>query len=200
MSTLLCLVRHGESEWNLEKRIQGQSDPALTMLGGRQAEAVAERLAGDPWDLLYSSDLARARETAERIARRIRLEIRFREALRERYQGKLEGMLAVDARKAYPDFDAPEVGRETIAQLRARAVEAISGILDEGRNKRLIVVCHGGVIRAYLHHLEDLGAPVKPVETLNTSITLIRWLEDSPEILAVNDATHLAANGLMRPA
>ena len=68
--TVLCLVRHGQSTWNAERRIQGQLDPPLSELGRAQANRVAERLARERWDVLYSSDLSRARQTAEAIARR----------------------------------------------------------------------------------------------------------------------------------
>ncbi len=200
MSTDLCLVRHGESEWNYEKRIQGQLDPALTDLGRRQAQAVAERLAQGEWDLLYSSDLSRARETAEHISRALGLEVQLRTILRERNQGKLEGLLSADARNRYPDFDAPEVGRETADQLKARAAKGIGELLAEGAGKRLIAVCHGGLIRAYLQHLEENGAAVRPVNLENASVTLIRWQDGAPMAIAVNDVAHLVAKDLVRSA
>ena len=196
MSTLLCLVRHGESEWNLEKRIQGQSDPNLSELGHKQAIAVAERLAREPWDLLYSSDLARARVTAEYVAQRTGLPVRVRPGLRERSQGKLEGMLSSEAKAIYPDFDAPEVGRETQEALKARAAREIAAILDEAWNKRLIVVSHGGLIRAYLVHLAEQGIPVTPVPIVNTAVTLISWSNGRAEVLVVNDASHLDERGM----
>lgn len=200
MTTLLCLVRHGESEWNLERRIQGQMDPVLTDLGHKQAQAVAERFELGEWDLLYSSDLARARQTAEKVSARLGLEIRFRSILRERSQGKLEGLLSVEARKRYPDFDAPEVGRETLDQLTARAAKGIGEILAEGEGKRLIVVAHGALILAYLNHLKENGATVEPVQHGNTGVTLIRWQGSEPEVLAVNDVSHLVEKNLVRIA
>jgi len=199
MSTLLCLVRHGESEWNRESRIQGQSDPALSELGLKQAEAVAERLAASEWDLLYSSDLARAYQTARAVSARLGLEIRLRSALRERFQGRLEGLLSEEARRLYPDFDAPEVGRESLAALKARAARGIGEVLAEGRGKRLIVVSHGGLIRAYLEHLMENGAPVTPVNPANTSVTLIQWRDGIPEVIALNDVRHLEGKELVRP-
>lgn len=198
--THLCIVRHGESEWNLEKRIQGQLNPSLTPLGQNQAQAVAARLAGEPWDEIYCSDLARAKSTAEAIAARIGLDITYLPELRERHQGRLEGLLATDAKRKYPDFDAPDVGRETLGQLYERTQKAFAEIVRLAGGRRVVVVCHGGVIRQYLLYLESEGLAECATEVENTSVTRVEWSIGGPKLLAVNDVAHLTASGLLRPA
>src|SRR5690606_34518196 len=149
--------RHGESEWNRERRVQGQKDPALSPLGQRQAEAVARRLESERWDALYSSDLARARLTAQQIARRVGLAGRERADLRERSLGVLEGLLADEARARYPDWDAPEVGREPGSAFYQRAKAAFGAIVAAHPGQRVLVVSHGGLIYQYLEFLRELG-------------------------------------------
>ena len=195
--THLCIVRHGESVWNVERRVQGQLDPALTELGLRQARAVAERLRSERWDALYSSDLARARTTAECIGQAVGLPVRVRRDLRERSQGRLEGLLASEARSRYPDWDAPEVGRETVEALRERAKEAFGSIVAAHPGERVLVVAHGALIYVYLEHLSSLGAGDGGVQMENTAITRIEWA-DRPRLVCVNDTAHLKGGGLRR--
>lgn len=186
--TTLCLVRHGESTWNAQRRIQGQLDPPLSPLGRRQAELVAERLAKEPWSALYASDLKRAYQTAEAIARATGLPVRKERLLREQGQGKREGLLLDDANRLYPDPDAPEVGRETIDALRLRAHTIFTRIRDAHSGERVIVVAHGALMRAFLRSLFDgLDELVIP----NTACTLLHWNGDwHLDYLA--DASHLA--------
>src|SRR5690625_3979738 len=107
--TTICLVRHGESTWNAKQLIQGQLDPPLSELGIRQAKRVAERLSKKDWSALYCSDLARAKSTAEAIGKKTSLTPKIEGELRERGQGKREGLPIQEARTRYPDPDAPEV-------------------------------------------------------------------------------------------
>ncbi|MBX6395401.1 MAG: histidine phosphatase family protein, partial [Alicyclobacillaceae bacterium] len=88
---VICLVRHGETVWNREQRLQGHQDIPLTDKGREQARAVARRLSTEPWDLVYSSDLSRARETAEIIAKHCGVRVVTDPRLRERFYGRFEG-------------------------------------------------------------------------------------------------------------
>lgn len=194
--THLCIVRHGESLWNVEKRVQGQMDPDLTELGEAQAEAVARRLSDEKWDALYSSDLTRARKTAAAIAELVGLEVQERADLRERYQGCVEGMLAEKARELHPDWDAPEVGRESMQALSSRAKRVFTEIVAAHRGERVLVVTHGGLIRRYLVYLHSLGVGPGGVSVDNTSTTRVEW-SDTCGLLAVNDTAHLE-DGLAR--
>lgn len=147
--TVVCLVRHGESAWNRDGRIQGQRDPALSPRGRRQAEAVARRLAADPdgWAALYASDLARAARTAVVIGVRLGLPVELDPGLRERGQGRLEGLTADEALRVYPDFDAPDVGREPADRFGERCLAGLRRVTARHRTGRVVVVTHGGVIR-----------------------------------------------------
>jgi len=198
-ATHVCIVRHGESEWNVEKRIQGQMDPPLSDLGERQAQAVARRLSQERWDAIYSSDLARARLTAEAIAQQVGLQIAVRTGLRERAFGRLEGILHIDARAKYPDWDAPELGRETEEALSERARSAFEEIVSTHPGQRVLVVTHGGLIRQFLGSI-DLDGMAEPVtEVRNTSVTRLEW--GSPcRLLICNDIDHLLAENLLRLA
>lgn len=193
--THLCLVRHGESEWNAEERIQGQLDPDLTPLGVRQAEAVAKRLSGEKWDVIYSSDLTRAKRTANAIAALGGYTVRFHQGLRERYQGRIEGLLMEEARRLFPDFDSPEVGRESLAELYERARKTFAEIVEAHRGQKILVVGHGAQMGQYLTHLRDLGADIVVPRLNNTSVTRIEWAGDTPTVLLLNDTEHLAAPG-----
>lgn len=194
--TLICLVRHGESAWNRERRIQGHRDPRLSPLGRRQAEAVADHLAGTGWDAVYSSDLARAVQTAAAIGCRLGLPALPEPGLRERGQGALEGLTAEQAQRAHPDFDAPDVGREPAAAFERRCVMAVARLAARHPARRVVVVTHGGVVRRL-----GLRFPLGPgtggasppdngsVSILDTDGTAGYWL-------GYGDTAHLAAAGV----
>lgn len=186
--TTLCLVRHGQSTWNAERRIQGQLDPPLSALGLAQAARVAERLAKERWDVLYSSDLSRARQTAEAIAAATGLEIRLDPTLREQGQGKREGLLADEAKLLYPDPNAPEVGRETAEALQARAVQAYHRIRDAHPGERVIVVAHGALMASFLRVALDITGRISME---NTACTLLHWDGKAWSCEWYLDASHL---------
>jgi len=128
----LMLVRHGESEWNAQRRYQGQSDVPLSALGKRQAELIAERLAGGKIDAVYASDLKRAWETASAIAGKSGLQVLPEPRLRELKFGVLEGLTFDEAQAQYPqmiatwleDFNQPPDGAETIDLFNARIISS----------------------------------------------------------------------------
>lgn len=186
--TVLCLVRHGESTWNAERRIQGQLDPPLSPLGLAQAERVAERLGRESWDVLYSSDLSRARQTAEAIARRVGLPIITDSELREQGQGKREGLLVEEANRLYPDPHAPEVGRETQEALRKRAVAVFEKIRDAHPGRRILVVAHGALMASFLQ--VALGITER-IRMENTACTLLQWDGNHWTCQYFIDASHL---------
>lgn len=186
--TTLCLLRHGESTWNAEKRIQGQLDPPLSALGRLQAVRVAARLAKEHWDAIYSSDLQRARQTAQAVADATGLPVHLDPALREQGQGKREGMLAEEAKLLYPDPDAPEVGREPVAALTARAIAALERIRDAHPGQRVIVVSHGALLAAFLRAV--LGIEGKIVME-NTACTVVHWDGTAWQCSTYLDVSHL---------
>jgi broad specificity phosphatase PhoE len=153
--TILLLARHGESDWNRARRWQGFADRPLTDRGREQAAALAERLADIALDAVYASDLQRARDTAEAVARAQGLEaIQLRE-LREVDVGSWSGLTREEAEARFPDgFRRWQNGGtgwddgETYDRMSERVVAAVNRIAAERAGGRVLVVSHGGPIRA----------------------------------------------------
>jgi alpha-ribazole phosphatase len=159
--TTLLLVRHGETDWNRTGRWQGQSDAPLNEHGREQARTLADELAGEPITGIYASDLSRARETAEIIARRLGLPIAVDTRLREIDVGAWSGLTTAELESRFPEavarwrngdpahsFD----GGETYAAMGARVVAALDEIAARHAHEHVLVVLHGGPIRALLAH------------------------------------------------
>lgn len=149
--TTLYLVRHGRTDWNDAGRYQGQADPPLNAEGRRQARALAQALRHVPFDAIYSSDLARARETAQALAEVTGLRVQLDPRLREIHQGEWEGLLARDIQARYPALweqwhKAPLTvrlpGGETLQELEARFTAALEDIS---------AVHPGGTVAVFLH-------------------------------------------------
>ncbi len=155
-ATRICLVRHGETSWNAEKRIQGNIDIGLNETGLAQAEAAAQWLSTRPIEALYSSDLQRARQTAQRLAGALQLVPILRPEFRERRYGLFEGLTYEQSRTRYPDvyglFEerVPEFvipyGGESLQQLQLRVSAGLRRLVDEHPGQTIAVVTHGGVL------------------------------------------------------
>ncbi|NLY88568.1 MAG: histidine phosphatase family protein [Firmicutes bacterium] len=151
--TDFCLVRHGCTAWNLEKRYQGHHDLPLTEKGREQAEAVAAFLHGGRWEAVVASDLLRAKETAEIIGRRLQLPVLLHSGLRERGFGPLEGLTAEEIREAFPgwfpkkDLNLP--GMEPLHELAERAKTTLNTLAAIFSGHRVVVVSHGAFLRAF---------------------------------------------------
>ena len=174
--TLLAFVRHGQTDWNLALRIQGRTDIPLNDTGRAQALLAAERLRDGGYDRIVASPLQRARETAAIIASDLGLdEPRTHLGLAERDYGEGEGMLVADFRARYGHGPVP--GAETHEQLTRRALAALTDVAADGgpgEDERLIVVAHGGLIRAVVGHASG-GTQPRPGERIeNGSVTLLR--------------------------
>lgn len=163
--TTILLARHGESDWNRTKRWQGFADRPLTDLGRRQAMELAARLEETELDAVYSSDLQRARETAEIVARSKHLDVQTVRDLREVDVGSWSGLTRAEAEARYPDAYARWLqgdegwdDGETYDQLGERVVRAIQRIAKEHDGQRVLIVAHGGTIRAI--HAAALGIDV----------------------------------------
>jgi probable phosphoglycerate mutase len=154
-TTRLCLVRHGETEWNAARRIQGQTDIDLNACGRRQAEAAGRWLAVADIDVLYSSDLRRAWQTAQVIGGTLGLAPLAEPALRERRYGVFEGLTYEELKHDYPAGYAAFVARdpgydfesgESLKSLYARVTGAVQRIADRHPGRNVAVVVHGGVL------------------------------------------------------
>jgi broad specificity phosphatase PhoE len=155
----IWLVRHAESEWNALGRWQGQADPALSELGRARAAALAAALAGERFDALVASDLARARETAEILGGRLGLAPRLDERLRERDAGRWAGLTHDEIAVRWPEElarvrrhepDARPVGGESLVEVAARARTFFRDLAGEASLARVLVVTHGGLMRSLL--------------------------------------------------
>ena len=149
-TTRIVLIRHGETAWNAERRLQGHIDIALNAQGVRQAEALADALAGERFDAIIASDLQRAHQTAQAVARRHGMQVSTDPFLRERCFGGFEGLLYAEIEARFPhqfkawqarDIDArfPEgvFVAETLREFYDRAVNAIIRIVSEQKYHRV---------------------------------------------------------------
>lgn len=139
--TRLLLVRHGETDWNADGRLQGQTDRPLSDFGRKQARRLADELAAEGFEAIYSSDLARARETAEIIGARLGLPVALDSDLREKDWGTWEGLTAVERDRVEFAGESTEAHQERIL----RALRRISESHPDGTS--ILVVTHGGSIR-----------------------------------------------------
>jgi broad specificity phosphatase PhoE len=152
--TQILLVRHGETDWNLDRRLQGHSDRPLNDTGREQSRALAVELADERLDAVYSSDLSRARETAEIVAGTHGLEVTTLEELRERHFGSWEGLSDDEIHERFPE----EIANGTLGdgepreEMDRRVLQALKRIATEHPNGTVLVVSHGGPLRAMLRH------------------------------------------------
>jgi len=196
--TTLHFVRHGQSVWNAEHRIQGSSDPDLSELGVTQAQAMVGKL--PKFDRVYSSDLARTRQTTSNILQGEIDQVVFRSSLREMHLGPWEGELLSDATSQYPkETDLfrhqPEAffldGAETFHQLQQRARDAIDEILNEceGITEQVLVVSHGALLKSLL--IDYAGRPLNDIWQLphmdNCGHSIVNYQNRKPEMVKFAD-------------
>ena len=147
--TTLLLARHGETDWNRELRIQGSSDIELNELGRDQAFGLAQELEHVELDAIYSSDLSRARATAEAVAASHGLDVRLDSRLRERSFGSWEGFTRADI-EALPEGSRHD--GETDEDVRERVLEAVQAIAGAHPGEQVLIVSHGGALNTLWHH------------------------------------------------
>ena len=163
--TRICLVRHGETDWNVELRMQGQIDIALNARGQAQATAIGRHFEGRRADALYSSDLVRARQTAQPVAQSLGLSAVLLPELRERHFGRCEGLtfaeiearLPEDARAIAsrdPDYVSP--GGESRRQHVTRVLTCVGALVERHRGQTVVVVTHGGVLDVVYRRVHGL--------------------------------------------
>ena len=153
MATTILLARHGETDWNRERRVQGHTDRPLNEVGRAQARALADRLAAEPIEAVYSSDLARARETAHIVAEPRGLTVVAVPELREKNFGTWEGLTDEEIVARFPEAAGGQWGDgETSEQVAARILRALRGIAAAHPAGHVLVVSHGGALRAVLRH------------------------------------------------
>jgi broad specificity phosphatase PhoE len=157
--TTMLLARHGETEWNRIGRYQGWADPPLNETGRTQARTLAEQLGSTPFDAVYSSDLRRARETAEIVAHPHGMPVLVEPGLREVNVGAWSGLTRTEVEQRFPGGERP--GGETREQHAARVLAAAERIARAHPRQRILLVTHGGTMRALRMHVSD--EPFHPI-------------------------------------
>jgi broad specificity phosphatase PhoE len=197
----MILVRHAQSTWNREHRIQGHLDPPLSDQGRRQAELLGRRLAGRPLAGFYASDLKRALETAEAIESLVEVKPELAPGLREIYLGEWEGLRTEDIAERFPDAwakwgEKPDwdlvPGGEGAARFETRVIATLDEILDRHPQGDVLLVTHGGVIQVALHRV--IGRPSRglfPFKIQNASVSVIEVRDGRMIIAGSNDVAHL---------
>jgi broad specificity phosphatase PhoE len=198
----LVLVRHGETDWNSEGRMQGHINIPLNASGIAQANRVAQRLAEETIDALYSSPLARARMTADVIAERIGLVPIWDDRLMERQQGEFEGLTAVEFAQHNPDiyhawkYSPDHVaipGEETLAHFQDRVQAFLDQVgADHSSDQQVAIVTHGGTISMILAALIKWDVNRRtPFWFDNVSISKVDLSGSRPRIRLLNDTCHV---------
>ncbi len=189
----LLLVRHGETDWNRDRRIQGHSDVPLNDTGRRQAIALAKRLEGWPIDALHASDLRRAAETAAILGAATGHEARLSANWREISFGTHEG------RSDPTSFTemvrhAHETGGENYETVRARLEAGYRTLCEQHAGQHVLLVGHGGTLRALIASL--IGLPPENIENLslrgNASLSIVEFGSGRPKLTLLNDTSHCA--------
>ncbi|NQT38382.1 MAG: histidine phosphatase family protein [Planctomycetes bacterium] len=206
---IVYLIRHGESTYNADGRIQGQSDPPLSELGLQQARAVAAAMTRMPIELVVASPLRRAMQTAELVAEPLGLPIRVDDRLMEVHVGVFQDKLRADLETLFPeelrrwlsgdpDFIIP--GGESRRQLARRGRAAIDDLagLD---HRQVAVVAHGGLLTAALKHLLEVPAARHPFVLGNGSISQLALTgsfkdDGKVKLVTLNQTDHLDGIGL----
>lgn len=206
MTTNVLLIRHGQSKGNAERRFGGHTATPLSARGHRQAELTARTLKSESLTAIYSSDLARAIETARPLSKLTGLPVHGTNAFRERSVGVMEGLTFEAAAQQHPeqyaallrrDFEHVLTGGESYRQLLDRAREKLDEIIEQNRGGKIAVFSHTGTICILaLHLMGALDSPdLKPVwiSSANCGITRFELRDDGfVRVLNVNDTSHLS--------
>ena len=206
LATHVLLIRHGQSEGNAERRFGGHTATPLSPRGRRQAQATARALKGEEITAIYTSDLARAVETAQPLGNLLGLPINSTPAFRERSVGVMEGLTFEDAAQRHPqqyaallhrDFEHVPTGGESYRQLLDRAWQKLDDVIAENKGGKIVIFSHTGTICILaLHLMGALDAPeLKPVwiTSANCGVTRFELRHDGlVRVLNLNDTRHLS--------
>lgn len=183
---LIALIRHGQTDWNLAARMQGRSDIPLNDTGREQALAAASALASEPWDVVVSSPLGRARETAEIIATALGVPLGASyDELIEQDFGVAEGTLVAELATRWPDRDFAD--KEPDEEVGPRGIRGLERIARDHRGGRVLAVAHGTLIRHTLAAITGHETRHYP-KLENASSSLVRFTDASWRVLTVGGA------------
>ena len=188
--TLICLVRHGETDWNVLGKLQGRTDIRLNKSGILQAEECSEYLKSLQWDVIITSPLKRAKQTAEIINKNLNLSLIEMKDFLERDYGKAEGMLLEERIAAFPDKSYPN--QEDRLTLNNRVMLGIQEINQRYAGSNILLVAHGAVINAILADLSKGKVGSEKTELKNACINNIHYHQDRWRIKDFNQISHLS--------
>jgi len=197
----LLLVRHGITEHNSNNRFAGYSDIELSDEGYRQVRKLADRLAGEKIDAVYSSDLKRAVATAEAIASRHEVEITQRPELREMNYGDIEGMTFRELHQSYPDIAESIIhfntglcfpGGESFKEFTTRSCGFLETLAGYGEDQTVLIVSHGGVLKVLVCNLLGIDHSHWPqIGFDNASLSIVNTYRRRVILNLLNDTSHL---------
>ena len=197
------LIRHGQTEWNVGGRYQGQSDVALTEEGREQARLLAEHFPVADLHRIYSSDLKRAAETAEIIAGRFGLPVTKDKVFRELSFGDWEGLTYKEIVARWPDAMANFLRHpdklniphgETFQEVQQRAMRGLQAIMEDPANadKTVAIVAHGAILRTILTAQLHMSLEyARSIRQFNTAVNIVRYDEGHPTVELINGTAHL---------
>lgn len=205
--TEFILIRHGETIWNYEGRLQGQGDSPLTARGVAQAQAVAQRLQQEPFTALYASHLKRVLETARYITARTGHTINIDERLQERAYGIFEGLTLAEASVRYPDHyqayksdfsaDFTVPNGESQRQVLVRGQAVFQELAQRHPGERLVIVSHGSFLRSIVSAVLGIPLDVKPGFRLpNGSLSHLLFEDDEWRVTTMGEICHLRDLGV----
>ena len=201
-TTRIIAIRHGETAWNVDTRIQGHIDIALNEMGLWQAEQAAQALGSETVDAVYTSDLLRAHATAQAVARSTGAPLVAEPLLRERHFGEFQGRTFAQIEAELPDdalrwrkrdpHYAPPGGGESLVALRERIERTVAALAQPHLGEQIVLVAHGGVLDV-LYRLatrQELQAP-RTWQLPNAAINRLLWTPEGLSLVGWADTTHL---------
>ena len=204
-ATRIIAIRHGETAWNVDTRIQGHRDIALNDTGRWQAAQVARALAGEPIAAVYASDLLRAHATGAAIAEAAQAPLHAEPGLRERCFGQFEGSTFAQVESTHPEHAlrwrkrdphyAPE-GGESLTLLQARIAEVTARLAARHLGEQIVLVAHGGVLDV-LYRLatgQQLQSP-RTWQLTNAAVNRLLWTPQALTLVGWGDTAHLGSAG-----
>jgi len=196
--TTIYLTRHGQTEWNLEKRLQGHGNSPLTEFGLNRAKELSERIKDIDIDTIYTSPIERAYKTAEIVKGDKYIEVKVHEGLKEMNFGDYEGKITEEVMKENPDWDISAIMRgnlemrapngETLGEVRERVNSAMRDIIKENEGKNILIVAHGITLKAIMTFFNDQEANNEVME--QASLTKVIVDGENFNIEFKNDGSH----------
>ncbi|NDI35375.1 histidine phosphatase family protein [Chengkuizengella sediminis] len=200
-TTKLYITRHGQTEWNLEKRMQGHKDSPLTSLGIQQAEWLGESLNETAIDIIYTSSSGRTRETAKLVRNQREIEIIPSDVLKEINMGEWEGQIISELEQKYPEqhhafWKTPHLyesmGGETFQDLHNRVIPFVKDILLKHKGKTILIVTHGLTLKTIMSYFEkkELMDFWDSPHIHQTSLSMVEIERDEAFIRLHGDTSH----------